>query len=50
VLGYVSDNPKRDGKFRRITVELKRPGLKVRHRPGYDAPRDKPPPKPADKK
>jgi Ca-activated chloride channel homolog len=50
VLGYVSDNPKRDGKFRRITVELKRPGLKVRHRPGYDAPRDKEPPKPADKK
>jgi Ca-activated chloride channel family protein len=46
VLGYVSDNPKRDGKFRRITVELKRPGLKVRHRPGYDAPKDGPPPKP----
>jgi Ca-activated chloride channel family protein len=44
VLGYVSDNPKRDGKFRRITVELKRPGLKVRHRPGYDAPRDEPSP------
>jgi Ca-activated chloride channel family protein len=43
VLGYVSDNPKHDGKFRRITVELKRPGLKVRHRPGYDAPKDVPP-------
>jgi len=43
VLGYVSDNPKHDGKFRRITVELKRPGLKVRHRPGYDAPNDRPP-------
>jgi Ca-activated chloride channel family protein len=43
VLGYVSDNPKRDGRFRRITVELKRPGLKLRHRPGYDAPRDEPP-------
>ena len=43
VLGYVSDNPKRDGRFRRITVELKRPGLKVRHRPGYDAPKDRPP-------
>jgi Ca-activated chloride channel homolog len=39
VLGYVSDNPKRDGKFRRITVELKRSGLKVQHRRGYDAPR-----------
>ena len=46
VLGYVSDNTKRDGKFRRITVELRRPGLKVRHRPGYDAPKDGPPPKP----
>jgi len=45
VLGYVSDNAKRDGKFRRITVELKRPGLKVRHRTGYDAPKDRPPPK-----
>jgi Ca-activated chloride channel family protein len=49
VLGYVSDNPKRDGKFRKITVELKRPGLKLRHRPGYDAPRDEPP-KPAKRK
>jgi Ca-activated chloride channel family protein len=49
VLGYVSDNTKRDGKFRRITVELKRPGLKVRHRAGYDAPKDRPP-KPVKKK
>jgi Ca-activated chloride channel family protein len=40
VLGYVSDNPKRDGKFRKIAVELKRPELKARHRPGYDAPKD----------
>ena len=46
VLGYVSDSAKHDGKFRRITVELKRPGLKVRHRPGYDAPKDGPLPKP----
>ena len=43
VLGYVSDNPKRDGKFRKIAMEVKRPGLKLRHRPGYDAPRDEPP-------
>jgi Ca-activated chloride channel homolog len=49
VLGYVSDNAKRDGKFRKITVELKRPGLKVRHRPGYDAPREAPPPRPGAK-
>jgi Ca-activated chloride channel family protein len=46
VLGYVSDNPKRDGKFRKITVEMKRPGLKLRHRPGYDAPKEPPPPAP----
>ncbi len=46
VLGYVSDNPKRDGKFRKIVVELKRPGLKVRHRTGYDGPKDPPPAKP----
>lgn len=43
VLGYVSDNPARDGKFRRITVESRRPELKLRHRTGYDAPRDEPP-------
>jgi Ca-activated chloride channel family protein len=43
VLGYVSDNPARDGKFRRITVELERPELKLRHRRGYDAPKDVPP-------
>jgi Ca-activated chloride channel homolog len=50
VLGYVSDNPKHDGKYRRITVELKRPALKVRHRPGYDGPKDEPPTTPAGKK
>jgi len=43
VLGYVSDNPARDGKFRKITVTLDRTGLKLRHRPGYDAPKDEPP-------
>jgi Ca-activated chloride channel family protein len=49
VLGYVSDDPRHDGRFRRITVEVKRPGLKLRHRPGYDAPKDEAP-KPAKKK
>ena len=38
VLGYVSTNPEQDGKFRKLKVELKRPGLRVRHRPGYYAP------------
>jgi Ca-activated chloride channel family protein len=43
VLGYTSDNVKRDGRFRRITVELKRPELRARYRRGYDAPKDEPP-------
>jgi Ca-activated chloride channel family protein len=43
VLGYVSDNPKRDGKYRRLEVEVRRPGLRVRHRPGYNAPEEPPP-------
>jgi Ca-activated chloride channel family protein len=43
VLGYVSDNPKRDGKYRRLSVEVKRPDVRVRHRPGYNAPSDEAP-------
>jgi Ca-activated chloride channel family protein len=43
VIGYTSDNLKRDGRFRRITVELKRPQLRARYRRGYDAPKDAPP-------
>jgi VWFA-related protein len=37
VLGFAS-NPARDGRFRKLRVELKRPGYKVRHRPGYYGP------------
>jgi Ca-activated chloride channel family protein len=40
VLGFVSDDLKRDGKFRRIKVEVKRDGMKVRHRQGYFAPEE----------
>jgi hypothetical protein len=40
VLGYVSDNPRRDGKYRRLSVEVRRQDVQVRHRPGYDAPKD----------
>lgn len=43
VLGYTSDNPAHDGRYRRITVEVDRPDLKLRHRRGYDAPKDPPP-------
>jgi Ca-activated chloride channel family protein len=46
VIGYVSDNPARDGKFRKITLESKRPDVKLRYRPGYQLPKDPPPPKP----
>lgn len=38
LLSYYSTNQKLDGKFRRIRVEVKRPGANVRARPGYLAP------------
>jgi len=38
VIGYQPDNPKHDGKYRKLRVEVSRTGLKVRHRPGYTAP------------
>jgi VWFA-related protein len=40
LIGYSSTNPARDGRFRRIRVTLKKPGLKVEHRNGYYATRD----------
>jgi Ca-activated chloride channel family protein len=35
VVGYISDNPSRDGRFRKIKVRPRAPGLTVRHRTGY---------------
>ena len=43
VLGYYPTNDKRDGKYRKIRVQVKRPGLEVRARRGYLAPRGKAP-------
>jgi Ca-activated chloride channel homolog len=40
VLGYVSNDPRRDGKFRRIKVEVARKDARVRHRSGYFAPEE----------
>ena len=42
LFGYASRNTRRDGKFRKIEVEVRRPGLKVRARSGYYAPTDAP--------
>jgi Ca-activated chloride channel family protein len=38
VIGFVSDNLHRDGKFRKLKVDVRRDGLRVRHRMGYFAP------------
>ena len=40
LLGYHSSNAARDGKFRRITVRINRPGLKLEYRKGYYAEAD----------
>jgi len=41
VLAYYPPSDKRDGKFHRIDVKVTRPGLVVRSRRGYNAPRGK---------
>ena len=40
LLAYQSSNTRRDGKYRKVDVRVDRPGLTVRTRSGYDAPRD----------
>src|SRR5580700_5829636 len=40
LLGYRSTNPARDGRYRRIAVKVKVPGVKIDYRRGYYAPAD----------
>jgi len=39
-IGYHSSNLARDGKYRRLTIKVNRPGIKLEYRPGYYAPSD----------
>jgi len=39
-IGFHSSNPLRDGKYRRLTVKISKPGIKLEYRPGYYAPAD----------
>jgi len=40
LLGYYSSNTQRDGRWRRVKVRVSAPGMRVRHREGYYAPKD----------
>ncbi len=39
-IGFRSSNPARDGKYRKLTIKINRPGIKLEYRPGYYAPAD----------
>jgi VWFA-related protein len=40
-IGYYSTNQKHDGKFRRVTIKIKKPGLAARTKEGYYSKKDK---------
>ncbi|HEY0564359.1 MAG TPA: VWA domain-containing protein [Terriglobales bacterium] len=40
VLGFTSNNPAKDGRFRKLTVKVNRPDIKLEYRNGYYAPKD----------
>jgi len=39
-IGFRSTNAARDGKYRKLTIKINRPGVKLEYRPGYYAPAD----------
>jgi VWFA-related protein len=39
-IGFHSLNLARDGKYRKLTIKINRPGIKLEYRPGYYAPAD----------
>ncbi len=39
-IGFHSSNLARDGKYRKLTIKINRPGIKLEYRPGYYAPAD----------
>ncbi len=40
VIGFRSTDTRRDGRYRRLSIKLNRPDLKLEYRPGYYAPAD----------
>jgi VWFA-related protein len=39
-IGFRSSNTARDGRYRKLTIKVNRPGVKLEYRPGYYAPAD----------
>ena len=39
-IGFHSSNPSRDGRYRKLTIKINRPAVKLEYRPGYYAPAD----------